>query len=78
MITVLMTVQVPVLILAMYFGRLWYGTPGLVVGAASVELLMWPLESLLVAKRHKLWQPEIDLPTLAISAVVVAIGTVLR
>jgi O-antigen/teichoic acid export membrane protein len=78
MITVLMTVQVPVLILAMYLGRLWYGTPGLVVGVASVELLMWPLESLLVAKCHKLWQPEIDLPCLAISSVVVAIGTVLR
>jgi len=77
-IALFMAVQVPVLVVAMYFGRHWYGTPGLVVGAASAELLMWPFESFLVSKRHKLWQPEIDLPCLAISAAVVAIGAYLR
>jgi O-antigen/teichoic acid export membrane protein len=78
LIAVFMAVQVPVLVAAMYLGRLWYGTPGLVVGIAAVELLMWPLESFLVQKRHKLWQPEIDLPCLAMSAVVVALGAVLH
>jgi O-antigen/teichoic acid export membrane protein len=78
MIALFMAVQVPVLVVAMYLGRHWYGTPGLVMGVASAELLMWPFESLLVSKRHKLWQPEIDLPCLVISAAIVALGTYLR
>jgi len=61
----------------MFVGYHLYGTTGFVVGVACVELLLYPLQSALVARR-KLWQPEVDLPVLAVLAVAVALGVAAR
>jgi hypothetical protein len=38
---------------------------------------VYPVQAVLIARR-KLWQPEVDLPLLAASAVVVALGAFIR
>ena len=76
-ITVLMIVQVATMFAAMMIGSKLFGTVGFVVGIASVELLVYPVQAVLIARR-KLWQPEVDLPLLAASAVVVALGAFIR
>lgn len=76
-ITVLMLVQVPVLFGGMLLGHALYGLPGLVAAIAAVELVVYPFQAALIARR-KLWQPELDLPVLAASALVVAAGALLR
>jgi O-antigen/teichoic acid export membrane protein len=77
-ISILMVVQVPILLTFMYIGRLTFGVVGFVVGAAAVEIPILPLQSFLVQRRHKLWQPEVDLPILAIGAALVTLGFLLR
>ena len=76
-ITILMVVQVATMLAAMLIGNRLYGTVGFVVGYASVELLVYPVQAALIARR-KLWQPEVDLPVLAASAIVIALGAILR
>jgi len=76
-ITLLMILQVPVLLAAMFAGHALYGTVGLVLGLCVPELVMLPVQSFLLARR-KLWQPELDVPVLVISALVVALGAFMR
>ncbi len=76
-ITVLMVLQLPLLFAAMLLGHAMYGVVGFVVGVASVELLFYPVQALLIARR-KLWQPELDVPVVLLSGVIIALGAFLR
>lgn len=77
MITVLMGVQLPVLFGAMLLGHSLYGVMGFVVGVAAVELLCYPIQATLLARR-RLWQPEVDLPLLLVPGLLVTFGALLR
>jgi hypothetical protein len=70
-------VQIAFSFVAMFTGYALGGTVGFVVGVASVELLVYPVQAMLIARR-KLWQPEVDLPVLALASVVIALGWLLR
>jgi len=74
---VIMLVQILLSLAAMFTGYALGGTVGFVVGVAAVELLVYPVQSVLIARR-KLWQPEVDLPVLAGAGVVLALGLFLR
>jgi len=76
-ITLLMLLQVPVLLAAMFVGHALFGTVGFVVGLCIPELVILPVQSLLTSRR-RLWQPELDLPVLVVSALVIAIGAIAR
>jgi O-antigen/teichoic acid export membrane protein len=76
-ITVLMVIQLPLLFAAMLLGHAMYGVVGFVVGLASVELIFYPVQSYLIARR-KLWQPEIDVPVVLVSGAMIALGVFLR
>lgn len=76
-VTLLLVVQVPVMFGCMLLGHHWYGLPGFVFGAAVVELLVYPLQAFLLARR-KLWQPELDLPVLVVGAAALAVAVSLR
>ena len=54
-------------------GYWWNGEVGLVVGVALSDLLIYPLLSWWLWRR-KLWQPEVDLPFLAVCSAVLAAG----
>jgi len=77
-ITVLMMIQMPLLIAGMYIGGTYFGVVGFVVGATFVELPMFPIQSFLARRRHRLWQPEVDLPVVAVCAALIALGAWLR
>jgi len=70
-------VQITLSFPCMFIGYHLYGTAGFVVGVACVEFLLYPLQSVMVARR-KLWQPEVDLPVLAVLALVVALEVAAR
>ncbi|MGC4070151.1 MAG: oligosaccharide flippase family protein [Polyangiaceae bacterium] len=65
-ITILMLLQISLMWAAMLLGTTFFGVVGFVAGCASVEFLMYPVQAMLLARR-KLWQPEIDLPVLAVA-----------
>ena len=77
MSTMLLVVQVVVLFGGMMLGYALAGSTGFIWGVAAVEPIMYPIQSLMFA-RHKLWQPEIDLPVLALSAAIIAVGALAR
>jgi O-antigen/teichoic acid export membrane protein len=77
MSTVLMMVQVPLELAAMLVGFHLHGIEGFVIGCVASEMVMYPVQSFLVARR-RLWQPELDLPVLAASALIVVAGVLLR
>jgi O-antigen/teichoic acid export membrane protein len=74
---VVMLVQIAISLTAMFVGYALAGTVGFVVGVASVELLVYPVQTSLIARR-KLWQPEVDLLVLALGALVVGLGWLFR
>jgi O-antigen/teichoic acid export membrane protein len=74
---VIMTVQIGLSLAAMFTGFVLGGTMGFVIGVATVELLVYPLQSAMIARR-KLWQPEIDLPVLAVAGLVIGLGFLVR
>jgi hypothetical protein len=71
--TILNFVQIPVLLGAMFGGYALHGLPGFVVGVAAVEALVYPIQAILVYRR-RLWQPQLDLPVVAASGAVIALG----
>jgi len=71
--TILNFVQIPVLLGAMFGGYALHGLPGFVVGVAAVEALVYPIQAVLVYRR-RLWQPQLDLPVVAASAAMIALG----
>jgi hypothetical protein len=76
-ITGLMIVQIPVLFAAMLLGHHFFGLIGFVAGVAVVELVIYPVQAVLAA-RWKLWQPELDLPVLLVSAAVACAAALIR
>jgi O-antigen/teichoic acid export membrane protein len=74
---VIMATQIVVSLVAMFAGYEMGGTVGFVVGVATVELLMYPVQSAVI-RRRKLWQPEVDLPVMAVGGLVILLGFLLR
>jgi len=74
---VVMLVQIAISLAAMLGGYAAAGTGGFVVGVACVELLVYPIQATLIARR-RLWQPEVDLPVLALGGLAVGFGYLLR
>ncbi len=74
---VIMFVQIVISFAAMFTGYALGGTVGFVVGVATVELLVYPVQTAIVIRR-KLWQPEVDLPILAAAGLVIGLGWLLR
>jgi O-antigen/teichoic acid export membrane protein len=66
-IAILLGSQILFLAAAAAAGFALGGERGLVAGVAGAELLNYPLLWLCL-RRHRLWQPEIDLPVLALAA----------
>jgi O-antigen/teichoic acid export membrane protein len=73
MITVVMIVQMSVLFPAMIAGYTLYGIVGFVGGVALVELFVYPVQSLL-ARRRRLWQPEVDIPVMFVCYSLIGLG----
>ncbi len=71
--TLLMIIQLPVLLGCMFGGYALGGLRGFVIGVASVEMLMFPVQATLIARR-RLLQPKLDLPLIAASCALVALG----
>lgn len=63
-ITLLQVAQICILFAAMLVGHAFFGVVGLVAGVAVSELVAYPIQAILVARRG-LWQPEIDIPVIA-------------
>jgi O-antigen/teichoic acid export membrane protein len=74
---VIMAIQIVLSLVAMFAGYEMGGTVGFVVGVATVELLMYPVQSAVI-RRRKLWQPEVDLPVVAVGGLVILLGFLLR
>jgi O-antigen/teichoic acid export membrane protein len=74
---VIMATQICLSLVAMFTGYALGGTVGFVIGVASVELLIYPVQSFIV-RRRKVWQPEVDLPVLAMAGLVILVGVLLR
>lgn len=74
---VIMATQIALSLVAMFAGYALGGTVGFVIGVASVELLIYPVQSFIVHRR-KVWQPEVDLPVLAMAGLVILGGVLLR
>lgn len=71
--TFLMILQLPVLLGAMFAGYALYGLPGFVIGVAAVELIVFPVQTYLIARR-RLWQPQLDVPVVAACGGLIALG----
>ena len=69
----LLITQLGLLVSAALIGNRLNGVQGFIVGIAVVEWLNYPITAFVMI-RHRLWQPEIDLPALAISALAVAVA----
>lgn len=65
--TLLLVTQLVFLIAGSLIGYFWYGELGFVIGVATVEWLNYPVMTAVMV-RHRLWQPEVDLPVIAICA----------
>jgi O-antigen/teichoic acid export membrane protein len=76
-IVAITAIQIALSFPCMFIGHALYGTVGFIVGIACVEFLVYPVQSVLMA-RKKLWQPEVDLPVLAILGLVIALQVLLR
>jgi len=75
--TILLGVQVLIQIGGMVIGDHFLGERGVVLSAAAVGWLLYPVTAYVHA-RVDLWQPEIDLPIIAVSAVILflSFGTI--
>ena len=71
--TFLMIFQLPALLGAMFAGYALYGLPGFVLGVAAVELIVLPVQAVMISRR-RLWQPQLDLPLIAASGALIALG----
>lgn len=57
---------------AMFVGGQLGGPPGVIIGIAAIDWLMYPIEAVCFA-RFGIWQPEVDFPVLALGAGMAAI-----
>lgn len=63
-------VQIVVQVIAILLGAHFYGTKGVIIALASIHWLLYPVYAYLLHTKAGLWQPKIDLPFLAVSAVI--------
>jgi O-antigen/teichoic acid export membrane protein len=57
---------------AMFVGDQLGGPPGVIIGIAAIDWLMYPIEAVCFV-RFGIWQPEVDFPVLALGAGMAAI-----
>lgn len=69
----LLTIQICLKVTAMFLGAYWGGQHGVIIGLACFTWIYYPFDAICLA-RLSLWQPEIDLPLIALASVV---GTIL-
>lgn len=58
---------------SMFVGGYMYGTVGLIVGIASVDLLVYPVLAMFT-HRYGVWFPKVDLALFAMTAAVAALA----
>lgn len=68
--TITQAVQIVVQVVAVIIGNYFYGNQGVIVALASIYWLLYPLYAYLLHTKTGLWQPKIDLPFLAVSALI--------
>lgn len=64
--SMLMGAQVFIQFASMFAGYYFGGKSGVIIGLALMGWLLYPLQAFFFAK-HKIWQPEIDLPAIALA-----------
>lgn len=72
-ITLMLAIQLVVVVAATMTGFHLYGQVGFIVAFAGVEWIMYPVTAIVLA-RHRLWQPEVDLPVFALSIAAIAVA----
>ena len=70
-VTALLAIQIVLQFGAMVLGFQWGGQEGVIIGLAATRWILYPFRALFYA-RISLWQPEVDLPLLALGAAIVA------
>ena len=68
--TAIQAIQIVLQILAIFISYEYYGEKGVILALAGIYWLIYPVQAYVMHKKAGLWQPAIDLPFLAISAVV--------
>lgn len=71
-IAALLVIQLTVQVTAMFLGAHWGGHKGVIIGLVSTEWILYSSQAIWLA-RLSLWQPEIDLPFLALASGLLAI-----
>lgn len=71
--TAVLAVQISLQVLGMIIGNYYFGARGVVLSAAVTCWLLYPVQAYVHA-RIGLWEPKIDLPFIALSALVVALN----
>ncbi|NJR65196.1 MAG: oligosaccharide flippase family protein [Leptolyngbyaceae cyanobacterium CRU_2_3] len=69
--TSLLAIQVGIELTAMIVGGYLWGETGVIVGIACFAWILYPLKAIFFA-RLSIWQPEVDLPVIALASLVVA------
>lgn len=68
--TLTQTIQAVVQIAAIFIGAYYYQERGVILALAAIHWLVYPVYAYFLHTKAGLWQPKIDLPFLAISAVI--------
>lgn len=71
-VTITLSIQLIIQIAAITIGHQVNGVVGIIIGYTIVGWLLYPFSSIL-ARRIKLWQPEIDLPVIVFAILFVAL-----
>ena len=71
-LSIILATQICVKVAAMFLGAYWGGQHGVIISLACVSWIVYPVEAICFA-RLSLWQPEVDLPLIALASVVAAI-----
>jgi len=73
MLTVILAVESVLQLGGIFLGWHFFGVKGLMIGIAATSWLLYPVIAV-VYSRYSLWQPEIDLPVLAVSAIAISLA----
>lgn len=68
--TVTQAIQAVVQIAAIFIGAHYYQEKGVIIALAAIHWLVYPVYAYYLHTKAGLWQPKIDLPFLAVSAVI--------
>lgn len=71
-VAILNAIQVVIQVAAMLLGAAWGGEQGVIIGLAAVSWLIYPFKAFWL-RRVGLWQPELDLPVIALASALVAL-----